>query len=94
MTTESEKLFSQSLKRVEIIAWSGTLDSLAFRLGMRTDKLIEALGRVQDLRSTPIKVEVSLARTAPVFAAARRALLRPAEGEAADALLHLADIRW
>lgn len=91
---ERERLLSQTLKRVELVAWSGTVDALALRLNMRTDKLIEALGRVQDLRNTPIKIEVSLARTAPVFAAARRALLQPAEGEAADALLHLADIRW
>ena len=91
---DRERLLSQSQKRVELIAWSGTVDSLAFRLGMRTEKLIEALGRVQDLRSTPIKIEVSLARTAPVFAAAKRVLTRPPEGEAADALLHLADIRW
>ena len=90
---DRERILSQSLKRVELVAWSGTVDALALRLNMRTDKLIEALGRVQDLRNTPIKIEVSLARTAPVFAAARRALT-PAEGEAADALLHLADIRW
>ena len=91
---DRERLLSQTLKRVELVAWSGTVDALALRLNMRTDKLIEALGRVQDLRNTPIKIEVNLGRTAPVFAAAKRALLRPADGEAADALLHLADIRW
>ena len=91
---DRERILSQSLKRIELVAWSGTVDSLAFRLGMRTDKLIEALGRVQDLRSTPIKVEVNLARTAPVFAAAKRVLTRPLDGEAASAVLSLADIRW
>ena len=94
MTTERDRLLSQSLKRVEIIAWSGTVDSLAFRLGMRTEKLIEALGRVQDLRNTPIKIEVSLGRTGPIFAAAKRVLTRPPEGEAASAVLSLGDIRW
>ncbi len=91
---ERERILSQSLKRIELVAWSGTVDALALRLGLRTDKLIEALGRVQDLRNTPIKVEVSLARTAPVFAAAKRVLTRPPEGEAASAVLSLADLRW
>ena len=91
---ERERILSQSLKRIELVAWSGTVDALALRLGMRTDKLIEALGRTQDMRSTPLKIEVNLGRTGPVFAAAKRALLRPADGEAASAVLSLADIRW
>ena len=40
---ERERLLSQTLKRVELVAWSGTVDALALRLNMRTDKLIEAL---------------------------------------------------
>jgi hypothetical protein len=91
---DRERILSQSLKRVEIVAWSGTVDCLAHRLNMRQEDLIEALGRVQDLRNTPLKVAVSLARTAPVFAAARRVLTRPLEGEAASAVLSLGDIRW
>ena len=94
MTAESDRLLNQSLKRVEIVVWSGSLDCLAFRLGMSHEELITALTRSRDLRRGTVKIEVAMARTAPVFAAAKRALLRPAEGEAADALLHLADVRW
>ena len=94
MTAESDRLLNQSLKRVEIVVWSGSLDCLAFRLGMSHEELITALTRSRDLRRGTVKIEVAMARTAPIFAAAKRALLRPAEGEAADALLHLADIRW
>ena len=94
MTAESDRLLNQSLKRVEIVVWSGSLDCLAFRLGMSHEELITALTRSRDLRRGTVKIEVAMARTAPIFAAAKRALLRPQEGEPADALLHLADIRW
>ena len=94
MTAESDRLLNQSLKRVEIVVWSGSLDCLAFRLGMSHEELITALTRSRDLRRGTVKIEVAMARTAPIFAAAKRALLRPPAGEAADALLHLADVRW
>lgn len=91
---DRDRLLSQSLKRVEIIAWSGTVDALAFRLGMSHAELITALTRTQDLRRGTIKIEISPTNTAPIFAAAKRALLRPQEGEAASAVLSLGDIRW
>jgi len=47
---DRERILSQSLKRIELVAWSGTVDALALRLNMRTDKLIEALGRVASER--------------------------------------------
>ena len=95
MTTEQERLFSQSLKKIELVCWSGTADALAFRLGLPVGRVIEAVGRMRnERRPGAIKIEINLARTAPIFEATRRALLNDADGEAADALLHLADIRW
>ena len=83
------------IQRVEIVVWRGDVETLALRLGCAPADLLALLRTTgRDANRTPIKIEVNLGRTAPVFAAAKRALLRPADGEAADALLHLADIRW
>ena len=90
MTAESDRLLNQSLKRVEIVVWSGSLDCLAFRLGMSHAELITALTRSRDMRRGTVKIEVAMARTAPIFEAAKRALLNDGSAEPADALLHLA----
>jgi len=94
VTTESEKLFSQSLKKIELVCWSGNADTLAFRLGLSVEDLFAGLARVADTRNGRLKLEVALPSNRPVFAAAKRALLRPPDAEPADALLHLADARW
>ena len=93
MTTEQERLFSQSLKKIELVCWSGNADTLAFRLGLSVEDLFAGLARVADTRNGRLKLEVALPSNRPVFAAARRALLRPPDGEAASAVLSLADIR-
>ena len=89
MTAESDRLLNQSLKRVEIVVWSGSLDCLAFRLGMSHEELITALTRSRDMRRGTVKIEINLARTAPIFEAARRALLNDGNGEAAGGVLRL-----
>ena len=69
-----QQLRERALKRVELVAWSGSLECLAFRLGIPTDVLLTALGRVQDTRRSPIKIDISLANSTPVWSAARRRL--------------------
>lgn len=61
-------------RRIELVVWRGELETLALRLGIRPDDLLAALGRVQDLRASPIKLTVDLANTAPVWSAVRRRL--------------------
>ena len=90
MTTEQERLFSQSLKKIELVCWSGTADALAFRLGLPVARVIEAVGRMRnERRPGAIKIEINLARTAPIFEATRRALLNDADGEAGRGVLRL-----
>lgn len=61
-------------QRVELIAWSGTVECLALRLGIPPAALVTALRRTQDMRRSPIKVQISVANSASLFAAARRSL--------------------
>lgn len=74
-----ETLRCQSTKRIELIVWSGTVELLAFRLGLRPADLLAALARVQDLRAVPIKLSVDLANSGPVFSAVRRRLAAGSE---------------
>ena len=53
----AETLRCQSMKRIELIVWSGSVELLAFWLGIRPDDLLAALGRVQDLRAVPIRLD-------------------------------------
>lgn len=70
----AETLRCQSMKRIELIVWSGSVELLAFWLGIRPDDLLAALGRVQDLRAVPIRLDIALANNAPVWSAVRRRL--------------------
>ena len=87
---DHERLCAQSSKMVEIVCWRGSLDCLALRLGLPVGRVIEAVGRMRDeRRSGAIKIEVAMARTAPIFEAARRALLNDADAEAGRGVLRL-----
>lgn len=63
------------IRHIEIVCWRGDVDALALRLGCAPADLLmrlQAVGR--NVTRTPIRLDVSLANTAPIWSAVRRRL--------------------
>ena len=86
---------TESDPTVLLVAWSGPTSALAARLGCAPADLLAALRTMgRDANRTPIKLNVDLANTAPLWAATRRRLASAAAGVGsesgiADHPLHL-----
>lgn len=82
---------TESDPTVLLVAWSGPTSALAARLGVAPADLLALLRTTgRDANRTPIKLNVDLANTAPLWAATRRRLnaARAGAGERPDLLEH------